>query len=56
MPAKAKQARRTPNPSPDYERAALRERRVLEAYQLRPPYQRNDYIGCNTRAKNATDE
>jgi hypothetical protein len=30
---------------------ALRAQGVWEAYQRRPPYQRNDYIGWITRAK-----
>jgi uncharacterized protein YdeI (YjbR/CyaY-like superfamily) len=30
---------------------ALNENKVLDAYQSRPPYQRNDYIGWITRAK-----
>lgn len=32
-------------------RAALRERDLLKAYQARPPYQRNDYLGWIAQAK-----
>ena len=30
---------------PDYVREALRARGLMEAYEARPPYQRNDYLG-----------
>ena len=30
---------------------ALREHKLEEAYQSRPPYQRNDYVGWITSAK-----
>jgi uncharacterized protein YdeI (YjbR/CyaY-like superfamily) len=36
---------------PDYMREALEARGLMEAYNARPPYQRNDYIGWITRAK-----
>ena len=36
---------------PDYIRAALKERGLMDAYHSRPPYQQNDYIGWITRAK-----
>ena len=36
---------------PDFMEAALRERGLMEAYQARPPYQRNDYIIWITSAK-----
>jgi uncharacterized protein YdeI (YjbR/CyaY-like superfamily) len=36
---------------PDFVVAALREHQLDEAYQSRPPYQQNDYIGWITRAK-----
>ena len=29
---------------PDFVRAALEERRLMAAYEARPPYQRNDYL------------
>ena len=38
-------------PMPDFFREALESRRLMEAYQARPPYQRNDYIGWIMRAK-----
>lgn len=36
---------------PDFVRAALVQRRLLEAYRSRPAYQQNDYIGWITRGK-----
>ena len=36
---------------PDFFRDALNARRLMAAYQARPPYQQNDYIGWVTRAK-----
>lgn len=40
-------------PMPDFIRQALNERSLMDAYQSRPPYQQNDYIGtlCVTRDK-----
>ena len=38
-------------PMPSYILDALTQRGLAEAYQARPPYQRNDYIGWITRAK-----
>lgn len=38
-------------PMPDFIREALESRGVMDAYNARPPYQRNDYIGWITRAK-----
>lgn len=38
-------------PMPDYIRSSLVARGLMNAYQARPPYQRNDYIGWITRAK-----
>jgi uncharacterized protein YdeI (YjbR/CyaY-like superfamily) len=38
-------------PMPGYIREALEARRLRDAYDARPPYQRNDYIGWITRAK-----
>ena len=38
-------------PMPEFIRAALEARGMMAAYQARPPYQRNDYIGWITRAK-----
>lgn len=42
---------RTRYKMPDYIRAALTERGLVDAYQARPAYQQNDYIGWITRAK-----
>lgn len=44
-------ARRPRYPMPDFIRQALDRRRLMQAYQARPPYQRNDYIGWITRAR-----
>jgi uncharacterized protein YdeI (YjbR/CyaY-like superfamily) len=38
-------------PMPEFIREALEARGMMESYQARPPYQRNDYIGWITRAK-----
>lgn len=38
-------------PMPDDVLAALEKAEVFDAYEERPPYQRNDYIGWITRAK-----
>ena len=38
-------------PMPEYIREALEARGLMDAYEARPPYQRNDYIGWITRAK-----
>lgn len=38
-------------PIPDDIREELNQHGLWEAYQARPPYQRNDYIGWITRAK-----
>lgn len=42
---------RTRYEMPDYIRAALTERGLMNVYRLRPDYQQNDYIGWITRAK-----
>lgn len=36
---------------PDFIREAIQERGLMDAYQSRPPYQRNDYIGWITCAR-----
>jgi uncharacterized protein YdeI (YjbR/CyaY-like superfamily) len=36
---------------PDFVHEALLSRGVMAAYEARPPYQRNDYIGWIARAK-----
>jgi uncharacterized protein YdeI (YjbR/CyaY-like superfamily) len=38
-------------PMPNFIRDALNEHRLMDAYQARPAYQQNDYIGWITRAK-----
>jgi len=38
-------------PMPDYMREALAATKLTAAYDTRPPYQRNDYIGWISRAK-----
>jgi uncharacterized protein YdeI (YjbR/CyaY-like superfamily) len=38
---------------PEFVRAALEDRKLMDAYLQRPPYQQNDYIGWITRAKMA---
>ncbi|MEI6578356.1 MAG: YdeI/OmpD-associated family protein [Eubacteriales bacterium] len=43
--------RRERYPTPDFIWNALADNHLLEAYDSRPPYQRNDYIGWITRAK-----
>ena len=44
-------------PMPKFFREALNDRRLMEAYQARPAYQQNDYIGWITSAKrDATKE
>jgi uncharacterized protein YdeI (YjbR/CyaY-like superfamily) len=36
---------------PDFIREALTKHDLMEAYEKRPPYQQNDYIGWIIRAK-----
>lgn len=36
---------------PEFVKSALDDRGLLQAYQDRPPYQQNDYIGWINRAK-----
>ncbi len=43
--------RRPRYPMPEFIRQALSGRGLMNAYDSRPPYQRNDYIGWITRAK-----
>lgn len=44
-------------PIPSFVKDALLSRGLMDAYQGRPPYQQNDYIGWITRAKHkATQE
>jgi uncharacterized protein YdeI (YjbR/CyaY-like superfamily) len=39
------------HPMPDFMLEALTERALLAAYQQRPAYQQNDYVGWINRAK-----
>lgn len=41
------------NPMPDDVRSALGGRGLMQAYEARPPYQRNDYLGWIGQAKGA---
>lgn len=43
--------KRALHPMPEDVRAALVEHGLVAAYEARPPYQRNDYLGWITRAK-----
>ncbi|WP_163272445.1 YdeI/OmpD-associated family protein [Chelativorans alearense] len=43
--------RRPSNPMPDDVRAELEKRGLMAAYEARPPYQRNDYLGWIARAR-----
>ena len=51
MPKKAPAARRDRHPMPDLVFDALKKAKLLGAYEERPPYQRNDYVGWITSAK-----
>lgn len=48
---KTSRLKRERYPMPDFIREALAEKKLTVAYDARPPYQRNDYIGWITRAK-----
>lgn len=43
-------------PMPNFMRDALATSHLTAAYDARPPYQRNDYIGWITRAKFPTTQ
>lgn len=43
--------KRAIHPMPETVRAALKERGLTAAYEARPAYQRNDYLGWITQAK-----
>lgn len=43
--------KRSLHPMPEYVRDVLLQCGLMEAYQARPPYQRNDYLGWIARAK-----
>ena len=42
---------RAQNPMPEFVERALKNEGVVAAYDARPPYQRNDYLGWIARAK-----
>ena len=42
---------RSRHPMPDFVRDALRDAELMQAYEERPPYQQNDYVGWISRAK-----
>lgn len=43
--------KRAQHPMPGFVRRALEERGLMSAYQERPAYQQNDYLGWIARAK-----
>ena len=47
----ARHLKRPIYPLPDFIQSALLKHGLLEAYQKRPAYQQNEYIGWITRAK-----
>jgi uncharacterized protein YdeI (YjbR/CyaY-like superfamily) len=49
--AKTSQLKRPKVAMPAFVRNALSERGLMEAYQVRPPYQRNDYLSWISQAK-----
>ena len=51
MPKRAAAARRERNPMPESVLDALKKSKLVDAYESRPPYQRNDYVGWITSAK-----
>ena len=51
MPDRNSNLTRPINPMPDFVREALRSDDLMDAYDARPDYQRNDYIGWIMRAK-----
>jgi len=48
---KTKPPRRERHPMPGFVREALASEDLMDAYQARPPYQRNDYLGWIAAAK-----
>jgi uncharacterized protein YdeI (YjbR/CyaY-like superfamily) len=44
--------KRALNPMPEDVRAGLVQLKLVDAYEARPAYQRNDYLGWITRARN----
>ena len=51
MPKKAAAARRERHAMPDLVIEALNKTKLFDAYEARPPYQQNDYIGWILSAK-----
>lgn len=51
MTKRSKCLKRPLNPMPDEVREALERTDLREAFEGRPPYQRNDYLGWISRAK-----
>ncbi len=51
MAKRAPAAKRERHPMPDYVLNALEQENLFEAYNSRPPYQQNDYVGWITDAK-----
>jgi uncharacterized protein YdeI (YjbR/CyaY-like superfamily) len=49
--SEASRLKRTIQEMPDFVAEALRARNLEGAYEARPPYQRNDYLGWIARAK-----
>jgi len=49
--AKHSTLKRPRNSMPSYVREALEASGLMAAYEARPPYQRNDYLGWIARAK-----
>ena len=45
--------RRPINPMPEFVKAALESQGLMSAFEKRPPYQRNDYLGWIARGKRA---
>jgi Bacteriocin-protection, YdeI or OmpD-Associated/Domain of unknown function (DU1801) len=51
MPKRAPQAERERHPMPDYILETLKKTKLFDAYNSRPPFQRNDYLGWIAEAK-----
>jgi uncharacterized protein YdeI (YjbR/CyaY-like superfamily) len=51
MPQVQSILKRPLNPMPAFVREALEAKKLTAAYEARPPYQRNDYLGWIARAK-----
>lgn len=51
MPSEKGSLKRAINPMPDDIRQRLDAERLAAAYEARPPYQRNDYLGWIARAR-----